>query len=142
MNIIEINDSTNDRLTAFKKREYPTVDKEHYGEYLPDFTTREFTLIAQEGDDVAGYIDITIRLGVAYISSLLVGEKYRGTGIGKQLLLEAETKAKSLGAHKIWLETSERWSAKAFYEKLGYTIRTILPNDAGKQTCVLMDKML
>ena len=58
------------------------------------------------------------------------------------LISEAERKAKELGAHKISLETGLTWTAKSFYEKQGYQVRTILPNDVAHQDFVLMDKML
>ena len=53
-----------------------------------------------------------------------------------------EEKTEEAGAHKISLEIDLHWSAKGFYEKLGYTVRAVLPNDVVHQDFVLMDKML
>ena len=49
---------------------------------------------------------------------------------------------KTLGAHKVSLETGVNWEARKIYEKLGYKVRTHLPNDFGHQEFVLMDKEL
>lgn len=142
MEISELQSNEQDILTVFKDKEYPATDKDHYGDNIPDFTEKEFTLISKESGEVTGQIHIIIRYGIAYIDSLLIGVEHRGKGLGKKLVDMAEVKAKENGAHKIWLETGSTWSAKGFYEKLGYVIRTILPNDVGHQDCVLMDKML
>jgi GNAT superfamily N-acetyltransferase len=66
----------------------------------------------------------------------------KGQGIGTALIKAVEEKAKSLGAHKIWLETGTTWKSKNFYEKNGYFVRTIMPNHTGNQDFVLLDKML
>lgn len=142
MDIIELEDQQGDTLKAFEDSEYPLVDKEHFGNQLPNFNNSSHTLVMKDGDSIAGYITIDIKLGIAYINSLLIGKNYRRKGIGKQLVAKAEAKARSLGAHKIWLETGRGWDAKQFYEALGYMVRTILPDDAGHQDFVLMDKML
>ena len=47
------------------------------------------------------------------------GQGYRATGLGSALLEQAETKAKSLGAHSAKLDTFE-WQAPDFYAKRGY----------------------
>ncbi len=142
MKINELNKGDESILQALKDREYPALDKEHYGDDQPDFEEKEFILIAKEQELIAGFIKIIIRFNIAYIDSLLVGNDFRGKGYGKELVKTAELKAKENGAHKIWFETGLTWKAKSFYEKLGYTVRTILPNDVGHQEFVLMDKML
>ena len=141
MKIQELISEEKEALSQFKAQEYPSVDKEHYGE-IPDFTFHEFTLVIKDEEKIVGYIDATVCLGVGYVKSLLIGSDYRGKGLGKELMDAAEEKVKNLGAHKIWLETGSNWQAKAFYEKLGYSMRTILPNDVNGQEAVLMDKML
>lgn len=54
-----------------------------------------------------------------HIDLLWVDEVARTTGLGSELLKEAETKAKSLGAHSAKLDTFE-WQARDFYAKRGY----------------------
>lgn len=142
MNITELNPDEKAALNAFKDAEYPAVDKAHYGDNPPTWTDEVYTLVAKEGNEIAGFIRINVRMGIAYMESLLVGEKFRNQGIGQKLITEAEAKSKEMGAHKIWLETGSTWGTKEFYEKLGYRVRTTLPNDVGHQECLLMDKML
>lgn len=142
MNIAELDVAEKLNLQVFKDAEYPTVDKAHYGDNPPVWNDEVFTLVAKEGSEIIGFICINVRMGIAYIESLLVGEKSRNQGIGQKLVFDAEEKAKSIGAHKIWLETGRTWGTEKFYRRLGYVVRTILPNDVGHQECLLMDKML
>lgn len=127
-------------LEQFKSKVWPSADREHYGERMPDFYKKEFTLVAIEGEEIVGYISVLIDSGVAQIEPLMV--EPRGKGIGSALILAAETKAKEIGVHKMWLETGSTWEAKKFYEKHGYVVRIILPNHTGGYEFVLMDKMI
>jgi len=54
-----------------------------------------------------------------HIDVLWVDEAARTAGLGSELLEQAETKAKSLGAHSAKLDTFE-WQAPDFYAKRGY----------------------
>ncbi|WP_076999676.1 N-acetyltransferase [Variovorax sp. KK3] len=54
-----------------------------------------------------------------HIDVLWVDEEARATGLGSDLLAQAEAKAKHLGAHSAKLETFE-WQARGFYVKRGY----------------------
>ncbi|MDB1949013.1 GNAT family N-acetyltransferase [Clostridium tertium] len=60
---------------------------------------RSITLVAQLNDDVIGYVDSNISEDLNYkrkldINSMIVDEKYRGLGVGYQLILELEKNAK------------------------------------------------
>lgn len=60
---------------------------------------RSITLVAQLNDDVIGYVDSNISEDLNYkrkldINSMIVDEKYRGLGVGHQLILEIEKNAK------------------------------------------------
>jgi GNAT superfamily N-acetyltransferase len=142
MNITELNTDTEQSLQSFKQKEYSILDKERYGNDAPNFTPKEITLVMKEGGDILGFITIVIKAGITYIDSLLVAAEHRNKGVGKQLVAEAEEKARQLGSHKIWLETGVDWPAESFYKKLGYKTRCVLPNDVGNKDCLLMDKML
>ncbi len=55
--------------------------------------------MAQLNDDVIGYVDSNISEDLNYkrkldINSMIVDEKYRGLGVGHQLILELEKNAK------------------------------------------------
>ena len=81
--------------------------------------------VAEEDENVVGCVcvlmDARLAEGVyAEIVSLIVSEKVRGKGIGKQLVQEAETWA-SKRANKIRVRANEiRKGAHAFYQKQGY----------------------
>ena len=141
MEITSINPQQESELQAFKGLVWPAADKEHYGENQPKFYRNEFTLIAKDNDQIIGYISVIVDTGVAQIEPLMIKADLKGKGIGTRLLQEAEEKAKSLGAHKMWLETGSDWQAKGFYEKHGYQTRAILPNHTGGREFVLMDKI-
>lgn len=142
IDITEISEEKIDPLEAFKRVEYPEVDKDHYGDNRPDFKVYHFTLLAEDKGAIVGYIGVTVKLGVAYIDSLLVGKSHRNKGIGKSLVLKAEEKAKTYNAHKIWLETGANWGTEKFYKDLGYSVRCKLPNDVAHIEAIAMDKML
>ena len=142
MEITELSPSQKNKLESFKSHVWPLADQEHYGENQPKFFKEEFTLIATENSDIVGYVSISIDTGVAQLEPLMVKPDLKGNSIGTNLLKAAEEKAKTLGAHKILLETGSDWLAKKFYEKHGYQVRSILPNHTGRREFVLMDKML
>lgn len=141
MEISDLQDSEKEEFDAFEKTEWAIVDDTHYGNTPPNFVKISFTLLAKT-ERIVGQVQVEINQGVARVDSLLVGKEYQGKGIGGQLMRAAEIRAIELGAHKITLETGQDWSAKAFYEKLGYRTRAVLPNDVAHQDFVLMDKML
>lgn len=142
MKIEELNPSEREELSQFKSDNYPAIDKGHYGDPLPDFTQTEVTLLARDNGTIVGYLDMSVCLGVASLKSLMVGVEYQGKGFGRELVQNAEEKARNLNAHKITVETGLGWKAKQFYEKLGYAVRAILPNDFNGEDAVLLDKML
>jgi predicted N-acetyltransferase YhbS len=142
MEIKDISLEEKAELNTFKASHYPAIDKDHYGDPLPDFTQTEITLIARDGGTIVGYLDMSVCLGVASLKSLMVGMEYQGKGFGKELVQKAEERARSFNVHKVTVETGLSWKAKPFYEKLGYTLRAVLPNDFNGEDAVLMDKML
>jgi GNAT superfamily N-acetyltransferase len=56
-----------------------------------------------------------------FVEFLFVPEPLRGTGLGRSLMLKAEQIAKDRGCLGVWLDTFA-FQARAFYEKLGYTV--------------------
>ena len=138
-NLSEVNEED---FKKFKTIEWKKADDEHYGDKPPNFTVLEHTFVAEEAGEIIGQIELKIDQGVAKIESLLVGSLHQGKGIGGDLVMASESWALANGAHKISLETGSEWSARKFYEKLGYEIRAVLPNDVAHQDFVLMDKIL
>jgi len=114
---------------------YPTTLEEmktRFGDVNghPDYRT---LVAVTETDEIAGMIGLIksyyfehngmyIRVG-----ALVVGKDHRNKGIGKILMLEAEKWALDIGAHTILLNSGnrdERVAAFAFYEKMGYSIKS------------------
>ncbi|MCB1518211.1 MAG: GNAT family N-acetyltransferase [Hyphomicrobiaceae bacterium] len=56
-----------------------------------------------------------------FIEFLSVPEDGRGEGLGRRMVLEAESFARELKLTGIWLDTFS-WQAQGFYEKLGYSV--------------------
>lgn len=72
-------------------------------------------------DDVIGGLSGQTVYGWTFVKLLVVPEAYRGHGLGRQLMLEAETLARAHGSEGIWLDTFD-FQARPFYEKLGFTL--------------------
>lgn len=72
-----------------------------------------------ENGALAGGVTGSTSYGWLLIKTLWVDETMRGTGLGKQLVLEAESRGRKLGCHNVWLDTSSV-SAHSFYSHLGY----------------------
>ncbi|MES0173939.1 GNAT family N-acetyltransferase [Mesorhizobium sp. M0006] len=62
-----------------------------------------------------------------HVELLFVPQKYRGTGIGSQLIEHAEDMALRRGCVGVWLDTYQ-FQAPGFYESLGYDNFGYLPN--------------
>jgi len=96
----------------------------------PDYRT----LVAiVDGDKIAGMIGLIKGYYFEHnglyirVAALVVGKNHQNKGIGKILMLEAEKWALDIGAHTILLNSGnrdERVAAFAFYEKLGYSIKS------------------
>jgi GNAT superfamily N-acetyltransferase len=142
MIIKNLNEVSLEDFKEFKTIEWKKADDDHYGDNPPNFAVFEQTFVAEADGELIGQIELKIDQGVAKIESLLVGSEQQGRGIGRELVITGEAWVIQNGAHKITLETGESWKAKKFYEKLGYEVRAVLPNDVAHQNFVLMDKML
>lgn len=60
---------------------------------------------------------------VTRVTALIVDEKYRGIGIGKRLVLEAEAWGRERGSTDLVLSTARdsNFTAKTFYEHMGFS---------------------
>ena len=56
-----------------------------------------------------------------HVDVLFVPELLRGIGIGRQLMMQAESEAVRRGCNGAWLDTYS-FQARGFYERLGYTV--------------------
>lgn len=84
-------------------------------------------LIAENDDSTLGLLALHVFPVLAYdrdlamIMALVVTERARGLGVGRELVDRAEAIAKSLGASRLMVTTHvRRADAHAFYERLGF----------------------
>jgi GNAT superfamily N-acetyltransferase len=110
MNIKQVK-RVNKKIKDFEKEEWYKADIEHYGEARP-YSKEKYKFVSEDlKDNITGVLDFIVEGNVGYIENLLVGEEYRGQGIGKSLVLFVEKFAKEQGCTKIWLDTEEGWGA-------------------------------
>lgn len=68
--------------------------------------------------------------GWAFVRYLAVPEEYRGLGLGRRLMYEAEKIARARGYIGMWLDTFE-FQARPFYEKLDFELFGALEGGPG-----------
>ena len=72
---------------------------------------------------------------------LFVPETLRGTGLGRQMLLQAEQEAITRGCRGAWLDTFS-FQARGFYERLGYAVFGTLDDYPPGQKRIFLHKVL
>jgi len=131
------------KLNQFREAEWPEVDERHFdNKELVDFDEQELTFVAQDNEEICGYIKMRTEMSVCFIESLIVGKNFRNQGIAKSLVKKVEETCKEMNLHKISLETGVEWEARKLYEKLGYKTICELKDHYGHKDFVLMEKNL
>ncbi len=77
-------------------------------------------MLRDDGGAVHGGLWASTGYGWLYTQMLVVPPALRGTGVGRALMLQAESEALARGCHHAWVDT--QFGARAFYEKLGYAV--------------------
>ncbi len=99
---------------------------------LPQGRNTSFVLSARTpGGDLVGGLTAGTSYGWLLVKTLWVAETHRGQGIGRSLMEQAEKRARAVGCHGSWLDTSSP-DAMRFYSKLGYTVFGLLENATGQ----------
>ena len=86
--------------------------------------------VAQLNDDIIGYINYSIGYDINYnktlfIKDIVVEEKYRGLGVGHQLILEAEKNAKGYNAVQlVALNNNYIEEEVEFYNRQGFKLNS------------------
>jgi len=112
--------------------------RERYENSLPESYVKAFEeieadknnelIVAEKGGEIVGTLQITFTPSISFqggkratVESVRVDEKYRGQGIGKELMLWAIERAKEENCVAIQLTTNaERADTHRFYENLGF----------------------
>ncbi|HQT89835.1 MAG TPA: GNAT family N-acetyltransferase [Acidiphilium sp.] len=76
-----------------------------------------------------------------HIEYLVVPEAIRGSGIGRELMRQAEDEAVRRGCHRAWLDTFS-FQARGFYERLGYTVFGMLEDFPPGHSRFFLKKLL
>jgi GNAT superfamily N-acetyltransferase len=105
-----------------------------------DWSREEIVLVAKRGAPVGVACGVAIG-GLGELKQLLVKSEHAGTGVGTQLLAAFEQRCKSLGCHKLRLETGD-YQARPFYERHGYAVSATLTGDRFGRDWYVMEKWL
>lgn len=88
---------------------------------------RERVFVAVAEGVVVGFVHVALESTllvdrVANLRALVVDERWRGRGIGRELVRAAERWAQGAGCSTIWVRSNiKRVQAHPFYERLGYS---------------------
>lgn len=86
-------------------------------------------LVARDGDACMGYCGIYLAADEGEITNVAVDPVYRRQGVAQAMLQQLLQQAEKQGARHIFLEVrSSNQSARALYEKLGFTACGIRKN--------------
>ncbi len=109
-----------DGLVAYNLTCVPAVQEEL-------FIDLSRKVVSEAGTVIGGIVARMYCWNCADVDALWVSEKYRGTGLGKKLLLQVEAAAREKGARFIHLDTFD-FQARGFYENQGYEVFGVLDN--------------
>lgn len=84
-----------------------------------DFRTLALLLKDDASGEIVGGLWADTSFTQLHIDLLYVPETLRGSGLGAQLVTQAEEEARRRGCLAAWLDTFS-FQARGFYEKLGY----------------------
>ena len=107
--------------------ERPLKEVQRWIEELPGWAERQAAFVACSGDEVVGWVEVSIEQRLqtapfALIGGLVVREGVRGRGIGRLLCERAERWSREHGADVVRLTSrSTREAAHRFYLRDGYS---------------------
>ena len=121
-------------LNDFDKEFIHQNNKKQLEKLSKKISKNGITIISKIDDDIAGFCsfycnDLDSKTG--YITKIAVKEKYRGKGVGKQIISEAEKISKENQMEKMMLEVYNQNSpAITLYTKCGYTFKENASTDS------------
>jgi ribosomal protein S18 acetylase RimI-like enzyme len=89
-------------------------------------------LAAKRGGVIVGVVQLNLETRAngrhrAEVSKLMVHTSFRRRGIGRALMLAAETEARRLGRTTLFLDTREGDPSEALYRSLGWQLSGVIP---------------
>ena len=106
---------------------------------VPQETERFAILLHDENGQLDAGLSASLSWQWMFVEALWVSEAWRGRGVGRALLIRAESHAASSGCHSVWLDT---FQARGFYAAQGYEQFGSLPNYPAGQTRYFLSKRL
>jgi GNAT superfamily N-acetyltransferase len=91
------------------------------------------------GDVVGGLFGAT-GYGYLHVDMLIVPQSLRGSGLGSQLMRQAEDEAVRRGCHGSYLDTFD-FQARGFYERIGYSVFASLEDTPPGHTRFFLKKL-
>ena len=134
LNDVELIQKLNYKLFELEKENFDStliLDwplSEEGKKYFQDLINNEYVIIALKGEDVVGYLAGSINEKGSYeliqygeINNMLVDDKYRGLGAGKQLInkFKEYCKSKNITNLKV-VASAKNKNAIEFYRKQGF----------------------
>lgn len=116
--------------------------KEHQLDFIPtDASPKPFCIKAYDGETFVGNVDGTIFLGALRISTLFIKKGYRGKGIARSLMKQAEDLGIDSGC-RFARVTTFSYQAPNFYKRFDYTIDYIQEGYAHDTSKIFFSKEL
>jgi len=109
-----------DAVVAIEEQVFtlPWSKESYLGELKNQFATY---LVCDKEAQVAGYVGIWVVFEEAHITNVAVAPQWRGQGLGRVLMEEAEKVARQKNALRILLEVRpSNYAALSLYQSLGY----------------------
>lgn len=109
------------RISEMEKECFPE-EPWNFQMLASSFESEAFTgVIAEDGDEIAGYGGITVAADSADIDNIAVTEPYRRSGVGTKILKALCAAAAEKGVNKVFLEVRvSNSSAMSMYLKNGF----------------------
>ncbi|MGP4041944.1 GNAT family N-acetyltransferase [Gracilibacillus sp. D59] len=122
-------------IPLMKQLGYPTTEDQFQQRMLNIHTLPNYqTFVAEEQNEIVGMLGLSLQQFYEYdeifvqVGAFIVDEKFRGKGIGKQLLHTCEKWAKKQSARKILINSGnreERENSHQLYAVRGYEAKSI-----------------
>ena len=120
---IEMIKTINRRMIEDGVEPYTELERGYEDGYLDTFYVDDNRIIfvADNGENVIGYLSTVIHDNYLYLDDYCVSEKFRGYGIGSNLIKLSEEFAKEKGLDEVHLHVqTANHESREFYSRRGY----------------------